>query len=120
MTIKGELKGFEIQGVKLDNFIQGFYIRNTTGLTNYKPSWTHEHDIGYSVWFDDASESWVVGYTKDIGSSLCLLSSSTSQDNSVPQEAKNWEYVDFNSDQWINSSDICIKRGIYYVVKLYL
>ena len=113
MTIKGEIKGFQSQktGVKYDQLLQGFYIRNSTGLTNGKPIWHHENGIGVSIWFDDASEKWMVGL-KVIGSNSGILRSSTSPDNSIPQEAKNWEYVDQNSLKWIMSSDISIKKGM--------
>ena len=112
LTIKGEIKGLQIQGFKFDILLQGFYLRNTTCLTNGKPSWTHENGIGFSIWFANASKSWVVGKTKNIGSSFGYLSSSTSPDNSVPQEAKNWEYGDHTSGKWIMSSDISIKRSM--------
>ena len=112
LTIKGEIKGLQFQGIKIDQTLQGVYIRNSTGLTNGKPSWTHENGIGVSIWFANASESWMVGDTKYIGLSFGILRSSTSPDNSVPQEAKNWEYVDQTSDKWIMSSDISIKRGM--------
>ena len=114
LTIKGEIKGLQNQqaGLKFDQLLQGFYIRNSTGLTNGKPSWTHENGIGFSIWFANASKSWVVGVTEVIGSSFGFLNSSTSPDNSIPQEAKNWEYFDINSGKWIMSSDISIKRGM--------
>ena len=122
LTIKGEIKSLQLPGFKIDQMSQGFYIRNSTGLTNGKPSWTHENGIGSSIWFANASKSWVVGSTKDIGSSFGYLSSSTSPDNSIP-EAKNWEYLDlellriknytdFENVKWIRSSDISIKRGM--------
>ena len=115
LTIEGEIKGLQLEGYKLDQLLQGFYIRNSTGLTNSKPSWTHENsNIGFSIWFDDARESWVVGYTIEIGSSSGsrLLRSSTSPDSSIPQEAENWEYLDLNSAEWTMSGDISIKRGM--------
>ena len=117
MTIKGEIKALNFQGIKYEQLLQGFYIRNSTGLTNGKPSWTHENGIDLSIWFD--GEGWMVGDTKIIGLKMGYLMSSTSQDNSLPQEAKNWEYADISSDKLIMSSDISIKRGTY-VAKLYL
>ena len=110
LTIKGEIKGLHFQGQKSDQLLQGFYIRNSTGLTNGKPSWTH--GIAFSIWFANASKSWVVGRTKKIGSNSGGLKSSTSPDNSIPQEAKNWEYLDQTSGKWIMSSDISIKRSM--------
>ena len=114
LTIKGEIKGLQDQetGFKVDQWIQGFYIRNSTGLTNGKPSWTHESKSFVSIWFANASKSWMVGKTNDIGSNSGYLKSSTSPDNSIPQEAKNWEYVDQTSGKWIMSSDISIKRSM--------
>ena len=115
LTIKGEIKGLQFQGIKIDQFLQGVYIRNSTGLTNSKPSWTHESDSALAIWFDDASGKWQVG-----DSNFVFLRSSTSPDNSLPQEAKNWEYLDVNnlyvnyqlSEKYITSSNISIKRGM--------
>ena len=42
LTLKGEIKGLQVGGEKVDQWLQGFYIRNTTGLTNNMPSWTNE------------------------------------------------------------------------------
>ena len=110
LTIKGEIKGLQVQGIILDQLLQGFYIRNSTGLTNGKPSWTHE-SMSASIWFEDAHEKWQVGFIKN-GELVPILRSSTSPDNSVPQEAKNWEYFGIYSHQWTMSSDISIKRGM--------
>ena len=112
LTIKGEIKGLQVQGIILDQLLQGFYIRNSTGLTNGKPSWAHEKGIRVSIWFANASKSWMVGKTNDIGSNSGVLAAFTSPDNSVPQEGKNWEYVDQTGGKWIMSSDISIKRGM--------
>ena len=112
LTIKGEIKGLQVQGRKFDQLLQGFYIRNSTGLTNGMPSWTHENGLGFSIWFANASKSWMVGKNKRIGSNFGSLTSSTSPDNSLPQEAKNWEYHDFTIGKWIMSNDISIKRSM--------
>ena len=109
LTIKGEIKGLQDSGTKFDQLLQGFYIRNTIGLTNSKPHWTHESN-GLSIWFDDAREFWLVGVNQNSQESGLFLASSTSPDFES-QEAQNWAYFDF-SDQWINSSDISIKRGM--------
>lgn len=111
LTIKGEIKGLQIEGKKIYELLQGFYIRNSNGLINGKPSWTLKVGSGFSIWFHDASEKWLVTYIEN-GQPIPFLVSSTSPDNSVPQEAKNWEYLDFNSGKLIMSSDISIIRGM--------
>ena len=116
LTIKGEIEGLHIQqaGFKLDQYIQGFYIRNATGLTNGRPSWTDESGLPYSIWFDDKSEYWRVGLSSAIGTNKSsFLQSSTSPDSTVPHEAQNWEYLHLTNSTWIMSSDISIEPGMY-------
>ena len=110
LTIKGEIKGLQYQGIKTDQYLQGFYIRNAN-LTNGRPSWTHESIGRIVILFDDANEKWQVAVFKN-GQHVSVLRSSTSPDNSVPHEAKNWEYHNQNNDKWYMSSDISIERGM--------
>ena len=119
LTIKGEIEGLHIQqaGFKLDQYIQGFYIRNATGLTNGRPSWTDESGLPYSIWFDDKSKYWRVGLSSAIGTNgtirTNILQSSTSPDSTFPHEAQNWEYHHLTNGKWIMSSDISITAGMY-------
>ena len=106
----GEIKGLQRSGVKTDQYLQGFYIRNAN-LTNGRPSWTHESIGRIVIWFDDVYKNWQVGVIKN-GRPVSVLRSSTSPDNSVPQEAKSWEYQNQNNRKWNMSSDISIKGGM--------
>ena len=72
------------------------------------PIWHHESLSWPSLCFDDECGNWMVK-NKD---NLVLLKSSTSLDNSIPDEVNTWEAnVDRLNDKWIMSSDISIKAG---------
>ena len=108
LAIKGNIKALQSQGFKYDQLLEGFYIRDKTGLTNVsRPSWKNERNSLYAIWFDDENGNWLVG-RGHVG----FLRSSTSPDNGAPQEAKNWEYLDLNNYKWIMSSEISIKAGM--------
>ena len=117
LAIKGNIKALEFEGFKYDQLLEGFYIRDKTGLTNVsRPSWTNERNSLYAIWFDDENGNWLVGLVNK-KKKKSLLRSSTSPDNGAPQEAKNWEYLDLNNSnltnyKWIMSSEISIKRGM--------
>ena len=72
--------------------------------------WTFHHfDFLHIDRFDDESGNWMVGLYKH---NLCLLKSSTSTDNNIPDEVNTWEAnVDRLNDKWIMSSEIYIKAG---------
>ena len=108
VSFKGDLSALHYQEGWSYQLLEGFYIRDATGLDRTRPSWTHERILGPVIWFDVVSENWKVGFPGTFGP----LRSSISHDNRDLQKSMNWSYIDIKG-KWTISSDISVQAGMY-------